>query len=135
MRDAALVRRTDRIRQRDGQGQHAIERQTVFRNHLGERLAVDELERQERDAVDFFDRVNGDDVGVVERRDRAGLTLEPLAPVGVARQLTGQDLEGDPALEAGVVGEVNLTHSPLSQQFYNSIVPEGRADHVVKLPR
>ncbi len=82
----------------------------------------------------FLDRVNGDDVGVVQRRRGAGLALEPFAPVGVARKLAGEDLERDAPLEPRVVGEVHLAHSPFPEHFDDLIVPEGGADHALVAP-
>ena len=91
MRDAPLMGRADRVGQRNGERQHAIERETVLGNQIRKRLAVDELEREKRDAAGFFDRVNRDDIRVIERRGGPCLAIEPFAPVRIARQLAGQD--------------------------------------------
>ena len=56
--------------------------QPVGRNQRVERVAVEEFEREERHAVQLFDGVNGDDVGVIEGGGRAGLALESLAATG-----------------------------------------------------
>ena len=63
---------------------HAIERHAVRGDQLAERLAVDELEGQERNAVRFLDRVDGDDVRMIERGGGACLALEAFAAVGIA---------------------------------------------------
>ena len=44
-------------------------------------------------ASSSFDRVDGDDVGVIERRDRFGFALEPLASVWIVRYLGQQYFE------------------------------------------
>jgi hypothetical protein len=45
---------------------------------LTERVAFNEFHRQEADSFGFFDRINGDDVRMIERCDRLRLALEPL---------------------------------------------------------
>ena len=42
-----------------------------------------QLHRQERDTIGLFDRVNGDDVRVIEGGDSPGLALEARAALGV----------------------------------------------------
>jgi hypothetical protein len=66
MGDAALVRGPNRIRERDRQREQPVERKSIVRNQIRKRLAVDQLEGEERNTVDLLDRVDGDDVRVVE---------------------------------------------------------------------
>ena len=61
--------------------------------------ALDQLHRQEMDAVGLLDRVDRDDVRVIERGDGAGLALEAGEPIGVARHVRGQHLQRDVASE------------------------------------
>ena len=65
-------------------------------------LAADELHGDEGDAVRFVDAVDDRDVGVLEGGGGLGLAQEALAPVGVLRELLGEDLEGHFAVELGV---------------------------------
>ena len=65
--------------------------------------------------VDLRDLVNLADVGVVERRRRARLAVQPLARGGVGLQRLGDELDGDLAAELGVVGQKHLTHAALAQ--------------------
>ena len=51
-----------------------------------------------------------DDVGVVQPRDRSGLSIEPLEIAGVTDEAPGQDLEGDPSAEQEVLGLVDRAH-------------------------
>jgi hypothetical protein len=67
------------------------------------------------DAIVGADVVDGEDVGMVEGGDGAGLALEAALPLGVGRSLLGEDLEGDLAPEAGVVSPVHLSHTPGAQ--------------------
>ena len=80
------MRRADCVGERDGIREQPIERQSARRNQRVERSPFDELQGQERNAVRFLDRVDGDDVGVIEGGDRARLALEPLTAVRVDRR-------------------------------------------------
>ena len=84
MCDAALMRRADCVGERDGIREDPIERQSARRNERVEGPPFDELQGQEGDAVRLLDRVDGDDVGMVEGSDGARLALEPLTAVRVA---------------------------------------------------
>ena len=80
MRDLLLVRRGERIGQRHGELEEARQRQPARRDQRVERLPLDELHRQEADAVGFLSGVDGDDVRVIERGDGARFTAESLEP-------------------------------------------------------
>ena len=69
--------------------QHAIEWQSTAgpmrtrfgSEHLRERLALDELEDQQPDAVRFLEAVNRTHVGMIERREHPRLALETRQPI------------------------------------------------------
>ena len=130
MRDAALVRRADRIGERDAEREHAIERHAVRGNQVAERLSVDQLQREDRDAVDVLDRVDRDDVGMVERGGGARLAFEALLAVGIPGQCAGEDFERDLPSELAVRGEVDLAHPAFAQFPFDAVVSELRSDHV-----
>ena len=88
-----------------------------------ERRALDELHRDVVDPVGAIfsivvrewnvglpDLVNGDDVGMVERRGGTRLLNESPQPLIVLHDLVGQDLQRDRPLQRGVVRLVNLSH-------------------------
>jgi hypothetical protein len=56
-----------------------------------------------------------DDVRVRESGRHACLSQEPLASVGVAREVRGQDLDGDVAIELHVAREINHAHSATAE--------------------
>ena len=56
MHDALLVRRRERVGERDPQFDDARDRQSAGRHVLIEALALDQLHRQESDAVLVLDR-------------------------------------------------------------------------------
>ena len=65
-------------------------------------------------------------------RCRPRLAIEAFAPVRIARQLAGQDLERDPALQPGVVGEVDLSHPTFANELNDPVVPEGGPNHAAR---
>ena len=95
MRDAALVRGAHRIGKRDGEVSTRSSGSPSGGMILLERLAVDELEREKRHAVGFLDRMDGDDVRMIERGGGARLALEALAPIGITARAAGKHLECD----------------------------------------
>ena len=56
-----------------------------------QRLALEQLHRDEGLALVLVDVVDRADVGVLERGGRAGFALQPLERLGVARQLLGRN--------------------------------------------
>ena len=61
--------------------------------------------------VVVLDRMNRDDVGMVQSRDRAGLALEPFAPLGIGRKGGRQNLDGDFTAQARIARPVDFAHS------------------------
>ena len=58
---------------------------------------------------------------MIQRRDRAGLAIEPLAQIRIRSDVRGQDFNGDRAIKPRVPGFVDLAHSA---------GPQGRLDLV-----
>ena len=58
-----------------------IDRETLFGKKLGECFALDQLHGDEVDAVGLLDGMNSNNVGMVERSDGFGFTLEPGTPL------------------------------------------------------
>jgi hypothetical protein len=77
---------------------------------LPERLPVDELGGDEVRRLDVPDLVDGDDVGVVERRGGARLALEAAQVLAARRQLVEQELERDGAAQRHVLRQVDHAH-------------------------
>ena len=80
------------------------------RQHLGQRSPFHQLHRQEDGRAGVFDRMDGDDVRVVERRDGERLARESLAAIGIGGGDVGQDLQRDIALEPRIARAVHLAH-------------------------
>jgi hypothetical protein len=89
--------------------------------------AVDQLHRHEHAAVGEPDVVHGDDVDVGEPRHRLGLALqaEPaLADVAAGRPGVAQELDGDPAIELGVVGGEHHAHAALAERAEHEVAAD-----------
>ena len=80
---------------------HCFRLETASR--LCQRLAVDELEDQEADAVSLLEPVDGADVRMIQRGEHPRFALEAREAIGIAREHTRQDLDRDVASELRVV--------------------------------
>ena len=61
----------------------------------------------------------------------------PQEPVGVlsgAREVAREELEGDSALEPGVLGLVDCPHAPFAQQLEDTVVRYDPVRHAIKGP-
>ena len=114
VRDAALVRRADGVGERNRDGQDLRERQTLRGQQIGQRAAVDQFQRQEGDAVGFFDRVDRDDVGVIERGRCAGFALKRSRRSASPASSGLRILSATGRSEPGVLGYVDLAHPALA---------------------
>ena len=110
MDDAALVRRVEGVRDLSRDGERLGERHRAGRDVLGQRLALDQLEHQCGAAVHVLEAVDRADVRVIERRQRPRFALEARATIGVAREVRGQDLDGDLTTEVLVAGAIDFGH-------------------------
>ena len=90
-------------------------------------LARHELEREEPHVPDLVDAVDSADVRVIQRRERLGLAFEAPQPLVVVGQLLGEDLDGDLALEPGVLRAVDLPHPAGSEGAEDLVEREGLA--------
>ncbi len=92
---------------------------------IGESAALDELEHEIQDAVLVAVVEHLEDVRVLEPRHRACLLLEALAVAGIVGEEVGQDLDGDVAVERGVVGAVHGRHPAPSEPVHDAVGAEG----------
>ncbi len=114
---AALVRRRKRIGQCDTDLYETVDGKLAVSDEFAQRLSLDELHDQEVRAVALADIVHGADVRVIERRDRPCLATEPRQSFRVGGKLLGENLDGHPAPQASVLGEVHLPHAAGAERF------------------
>jgi hypothetical protein len=111
--DALFVRRFERLGNLSRDGEHLGDRHRSARDAVRERLALDQLEHECAEVVSgvslsFFDAVNRCDVGMIQRRQHARLTLKARDAVSVGRERGRQNLDRDLAPEPAVMGAVDL---------------------------
>lgn len=102
----------------DGLGDLAKERHGLFdgkralRKTLGQRLPFDKLHDEKPRSVRVLETVERGDVGVVQRREELGFSVEPCEPLFVTGEIAGQDFDGDVTLEFRVDGAIHLAIPP-----------------------
>jgi hypothetical protein len=119
----------ERLRQRQRDLDQPAQRQPARLDEPGQRLPLDQLHGQEVQPLVLFDRIDGDDARVVERRDRARLALEPLQVLQLRGARRGEDLERDLALEETVLGTVDVTHAAGAELLQESVVFDLTVEH------
>jgi hypothetical protein len=132
MLDPLGVRRSQGIGERHGDPQEFPERHAPRRDDLRESLAFDVLHGEEALAVGLFDRVDGDDVRVVEGRDGLHLALEARETLRILGEGRRQGFERDLAMQALVLGEEDDPHAALAQLLEDPIVRKPAADHTAE---
>jgi hypothetical protein len=100
---------------------------------IGERRPLDELHDEGRDDLAFLQTVDDRDVGMVQRGEHFGFTLEARKPIAIGREPFGQHLERDLTLQINIRGSIHLAHATradLSGNFVWAESSTGREHHV-----
>ena len=127
--DALLVRGLERLTDLPGDVRGFIERQCATRlQHVGERVAFDELEHEEARLAALLQVVDRGNVLMVERGQRLGFALKPAHSIRIPRELLWQDLDGHVTFELRVAHTVDLTHAAFAQQRRDLVGPQLLAD-------
>ena len=103
---------------------------------LPQRFAFEQLRDNVRCTLMPADVVYGENVGMVQRRCRTRLLLEPLEPLWVGRETRRQNLNGYVASETRVASFVDLSHSagPNGRKdFIRAKANAGMQRHLLKL--
>jgi hypothetical protein len=80
---------------------------STARDALRQILAFDELHHQRV----VFDAVDMRDVGMIERREDFGFALESRQPFAIVGDISGEDLDGDLALQPRIARPIHLSHT------------------------
>ena len=121
MDDAFLVRRGQ-----PGGDRHAVVdglpcHEGAVAEQVAQRLPLQELADDVGLTVVRTDVVDGDDVGVIERRRGLCFLREPAQAVGIDRVVGPQDLDGDSATQPLVSGAINFAHAPTAEEIANPV--------------
>ncbi len=127
MDDAAVVGGRQRLGQRHRDVEDPAQGEPSRGSDLVEGLALYHLHGQEAHPAIFLDRVQGDDVGMVEGGDGLGLALEALEPLGVGGQLGFEHLDRHDALEVRIPGPEHLADAAGAERAEDLVVAEPRA--------
>ena len=111
MDHARLVRGLQRQGDLPCDGQHLVQGDRSLFEAFGEGRALDQLQDQRARAAGLLEAVDLGDVGVVQRGEDPGLSLEARQPVRVGGERLGQHLQRDVAVELRVAGAVHLAHA------------------------
>ena len=111
MDDPLLVRLFQCFRNLGGDIESLVDGDGSTRDALGERLARDKLENKVVRPLVPLETVNRGDVGMVQRREKLRLPLEPGKPLLVLGELFWKNFNGDVASELGVPSTVDLAHT------------------------
>ena len=71
--------------------------------------------------------VDSADIGMIQCRRGAGLTQEALVGLLVLGDVIGQELEGDEAMQLGVLGFIHYAHAAAAQLFEDAVMRNGLA--------
>ena len=86
-------------------------------------MSFEELGDEVRRAVVFADVMNGENVGMIQRRDGASFLLEASQTVNIFRKCFGEDFDGDVAAEARVLRAKHFAHSARANRRDNFVGP------------
>ena len=92
-------------------------------DQLLQRAALDELHRDEVGAVDLTPVEDRDDVGVLKRGGGLGLAPEAFDELPVLGEALVEDLQRDPTLKVGVLGEPDVGHPPGADPVEEPVAP------------
>ena len=91
-----------------------------------QRVTLYELHHNKAAGFRFTDLVNGDDVRMIECRDRFGFLLEAAHAVGILGEFGGQELDGNLAFELRVLGKPDFAHAPGAERRDDSVMRDRR---------
>ncbi len=131
--DLLLVRSRQARRHLRRDLEHAAHQHPLAGQRVAHLLAANQLHRDVGAPVDLADLVNDRDVRMLERGGGLRLLDEAPTPIGVVRQIVGQDLERDIAIQPRVGGAVDNAHAAAADLFSDTVVPEEASGDIHEL--
>jgi hypothetical protein len=104
-----------------------IKRQCPLRQAIGQSLAFEVFHDQKVGAVLRADVVKCADIRVLERGNSFGLALHALLQFRVRGKMRRQNLDGNGAVEPGVLGPIHLTHATRAERRFDFVGAKSRA--------
>ena len=115
MDDSPRMRGGEAVGDPDPVLHRVVRRNHPLRQAFAQGLPFQQLVDDERGTFAHADVEERDDVGMVERRHRPRLQLEPREAVGVTREIRRQDLDRHLAREPRVERPIDLAHPALAE--------------------
>src|SRR5262249_32091717 len=108
-------------------GRGLVETHRPARQFLRKRVALEVLHHEVRGAILLPDVVERADTRMIQLRDDARLTVEPLAELRIAGERLREDLDRDSAVEARVARLVHLPHAARAERREDFVRAEAAA--------
>ena len=126
MQDAGVVRRRERVRHASQQFDDLAPCPRFGSSPRAERSTIDELGHQVVAALELGGLVDRDNVGMIERRERAHFATESMARL-IALDRSQQELDRDRPVQPGVGRSIDLAHATRADHGFNAIRPDERS--------
>ena len=108
--------------------EHGMDLHRLAADAMLEVLPLQQFHGDENLPVLVLNFVDGAYVWVVQCRGRLRLTLEASQSLSIFRNIFGQKLQGNEAVELGVLSFVDNTHPAAAKLFDDAVVRDGLAD-------
>jgi hypothetical protein len=123
--EAPRMRRVERLSDLSHDRERSVPLETSILSKQRLQVGADHVaHRDVQEAFNLACVIHGHDVRVIEGSCKLGLTQEALAEPVVLGQLRRQDLQRHFPPEPRVVGEVDNTHAPATEQTFDSVARE-----------
>ncbi len=100
---------------------------------LRDGLPLKQFHNDEVPAFVLFNRMDGADVRVIQRRSGARLALKSLQQLAVLGHIQRKKLQGHSAAEMGILSFIHHTHATRAQFVHNLVMQEGLSDEGINL--
>ncbi len=124
------VRGVQSVHHLDGQVENFVDSKRLGGDALLQCPPLQALHDDEGLAVGLADIVQRADVGMIERRDCAGLALKALQSDAVAGHLLRDKFERHHAPQPRVFGPIDDAHAALAERGQNAVVGDRLSDHL-----
>ena len=121
------------VRDLDPQPEHRIACERTGGESVLQRRALEVLHGDERSSVLLADVVDGADMWMAERRSGSGFTLKAAQRFGIARQISGDELERHGTVKPRILGLVDHAHPAAAELADDAVVRERLTDQGVAL--
>ena len=125
--DPAIVRRGQACGDIGSQPDRARRRERRAGEQRAERRAFEQFVDDVRRTIVLARVVNDDDVRMVQRPRGASFLLETTEPIRIGRKRRRENLDGDVAAEAFVLGAIHLAHAAFPERGEHFIATETSA--------